>query len=66
MQQLFEGKQELFKGLWIEDKWDWSKTYPVLRFSLDAIEHEVPLEEALRDVENKNLPNFATNYTNFH
>lgn len=47
MQELFDGKRELFKDLWIEDKWDWSKTYPVLRFSLDAIEHEVPLRTAL-------------------
>jgi len=27
---LFEGKRELFKGLWIEDKWDW-QPYPVIR-----------------------------------
>lgn len=47
MQELFEGNQILFKDLWIEDKWNWSKTYPVLRFSFDAIEHELPLEQAL-------------------
>ncbi|MCY4444765.1 MAG: AAA family ATPase [Proteobacteria bacterium] len=30
---LFEGKKELFKGLYIEDKWTWSTKYPVVRFS---------------------------------
>ena len=32
LQQLFEGKRELFKDLFIEDKWDWKVTYPVVRF----------------------------------
>ena len=32
LQQLFEGKRDLFKGLFIEDKWDWEVTYPVVRF----------------------------------
>ena len=30
--ELFEGNRALFQGLYIEDKWDWSKIYPVLRF----------------------------------
>ncbi|MDZ7922943.1 MAG: AAA family ATPase [Marinagarivorans sp.] len=33
LQQLFEGKRDLFAGLFIEDKWDWQITYPVVRFS---------------------------------
>ena len=28
---LFEGREELFKGLWIEDKWDFSRKYPVIK-----------------------------------
>ena len=28
---LFEGREELFKGLWIEDKWDFSWKYPVIK-----------------------------------
>jgi hypothetical protein len=28
---LFEGRKELFKGLFVYDKWDWDKTYPVIR-----------------------------------
>jgi hypothetical protein len=44
---LFSGNRELFKGLWIEDKWDWTETYPIIRLSLDAISHEDGLKEAL-------------------
>lgn len=28
---LFEGKKELFEGLYIYDKWDWNKKYPVIK-----------------------------------
>ena len=45
--ELFSGNRELFKGLWIEDKWDWTETYPVIRMSLDAIGHEEGLKQAL-------------------
>ncbi len=45
--ELFSGNRTLFEGLWIEDKWDWSETYPVIRMSLDAIGHEEGLKEAL-------------------
>lgn len=45
--ELFSGNRTLFEGLWIEDKWDWSDTYPVIRMSLDDIGHEGGLSEAL-------------------
>ena len=38
--ELFQGNRTLFEGLWIEDKWDWSQTYPIIRLSLDSIDHE--------------------------
>ncbi|WP_372611842.1 ATP-binding protein [Halomonas sp.] len=28
---LFEGRQALFKGLYIHDKWDWERQHPVIR-----------------------------------
>ena len=34
--QLAKGRKELFSGLWIEDKWDWSQKYPVLRFDFGS------------------------------
>ena len=42
---LFEGKKKLFKGLKIEKKWDWSKTYPVI--SLNMRKTSAPSIEAL-------------------
>ena len=45
--ELFSGNKILFKGLWIEDKWDWSETCPVIRMSLDDIGHEQGLKQAL-------------------
>ncbi|MEO0044340.1 MAG: hypothetical protein RL329_3788 [Bacteroidota bacterium] len=46
--ELFEGNKGLFEGLWIENHWDWSKTFPVIRLSFDAIGHEDGLVEALQ------------------
>ncbi len=45
--QLFAGKRELFKDLWIEDKWDWLQTFPVIRLSFENIGHEEGLRMAL-------------------
>lgn len=47
--ELFAGNRTLFEGLWIEDKWDWSQTYPVIRMSFDAIGHKGGLSEALAE-----------------
>ena len=41
---LFEGKRELFKGLAIEPKWDWSKTWPVIHLDMGTIETETVAE----------------------
>jgi len=37
LQELYSGSKELFKGLWIEDKWDWSRKHPVIRLSFTSI-----------------------------
>ena len=33
LQEIFEGNQALFEGLYLYDKWDWSKSYPVIKIS---------------------------------
>ena len=38
LKYLYQGKKELFKGLWIEDKWEWEKTYPVIYVDLSQID----------------------------
>ncbi|MCX8083504.1 MAG: AAA family ATPase, partial [Calditerrivibrio sp.] len=35
LRSIFEGKKELFEGLYIYDKWNWSKKYPVIRISFN-------------------------------
>ncbi|MGB1242590.1 MAG: AAA family ATPase, partial [Chitinophagales bacterium] len=38
LKSLFEGKKDLFKGLYIEDKWEW-KEYPVIRMDFSALDY---------------------------
>jgi len=33
LRNIFEGKKELFEGLYIYDKWNWDKKYPVIKIS---------------------------------
>jgi hypothetical protein len=42
---LFEGKKELFEGLFIYDKWNWEEKYPVIRidFSIDRVSNKEEL-----------------------
>jgi hypothetical protein len=56
--ELFNGNKALFQGLWIEDKWDWSQSFPVIRMSFAAIGHENGLKEALV----KHLRKIATTF----
>ena len=35
---LFEGRRELFNGLKIEPKWDWSKKWPVLHLDMGSMQ----------------------------
>ena len=41
---LFEGRRELFKGLAIESKWDWSNTWPVIHLDMATIVAETVAE----------------------
>jgi hypothetical protein len=46
--ELFEGNRLLFKGLWIEDKWDWSVTNPVIHISFATLGYKnLGLEQSL-------------------
>lgn len=50
LQELYFGSRELFKGLWIEDKWDWDKRHPVIRISFKDLNFEQRgLESPLAD-----------------
>ena len=48
--ELYNRSKTLFKGLWIEDKWDWNKKNPVVRLSLKDINFEQRgLEDSLAE-----------------
>ena len=53
LKSLFLGQKVLFEELWIEDKWDWSKTNPVIHLSFDATNYQgYGLEKAIsKDLE---------------
>jgi len=47
---LFEGKKELFKELYIYDKWNWEEIYPVIRidFAKTQVKNEQELQMELK------------------
>ncbi len=48
LNELYSGSKALFKGLWIEDQWDWNKKHPVIRISFTGIGFpSLGLEKAL-------------------
>jgi len=51
LHELFAGNRELFAGLYVEDKWDWSVRYPVIRISFGSgdFSTEERFDEAILD-----------------
>ncbi|MFA7083800.1 MAG: AAA family ATPase [Arcobacteraceae bacterium] len=49
LKNIFEGNKELFKGLAIEDKWDWETSYPVIHinFAKGKVESREELDAAI-------------------
>jgi len=50
IEYLFKGERELYKGLYIEDKWNWEQKYPVVRidFVKTQVRDEKELEKELK------------------
>jgi hypothetical protein len=45
---LFEGQKELFKNLYIQDKWNWDETFPIIRISFAKdIRHKQDLKNTI-------------------
>ncbi len=50
IKELFSGNKDLFKGLWIENKWNWKQKLPIIHLSLNNIGYkELGLEQALHN-----------------
>ncbi|GAP71810.1 hypothetical protein SAMD00024442_19_10 [Candidatus Symbiothrix dinenymphae] len=52
MEAIFKGQKELFKGLWIENNWDWTTTHPVIRVDFGGTANRSPeaLTNSLTDL----------------
>ena len=59
LKELYLGNKPLFEGLWIADKWDWSKTNPVLHFSFDEMSYK---QLGLETVISNELKKWAKHY----
>ncbi len=52
---LFEGQKELFKNLYIQDKWNWDETFPIIRISFAKdIRHKQDLKNTILQELEKN------------
>ncbi len=48
LKSLYQGKKDLFKGLWIADKWDWTVQRPVIHLGFSSMNYQgKPLDEAI-------------------
>lgn len=52
---IYAGERDLFRGLWIENQWDWTKSHPVIHFSFSSIGYkslglEAAIEAELRAI----------------
>jgi hypothetical protein len=52
LEELFKGNKDLFEGLYIYDKWDWTQQNPVIRLDFGGINNSSP-EELENDLSNK-------------
>ena len=49
--ELFAGSEPLFRGLYVHDRWDWSRRYPVIRLSFGGglVGNRAELEAKIRE-----------------
>lgn len=59
LEYLFQGKRELFKGLYIENKWNWGQKNPVIKISFASISHK---DKGLRTAINDQLDKTAYDF----
>lgn len=59
IKEIFEGNKTLFKGLWIENQWDWTKRNPVIHFSFNNLDYK---NQGLNTAIDKELHRIAHQY----
>lgn len=40
IKSIYLGQQELFKGLWIEEQWNWEQVHPVIHISFSSVDYQ--------------------------
>jgi Predicted AAA-ATPase/PD-(D/E)XK nuclease superfamily len=64
MDYLFKGHKEVFEGLYIYDKWDWTKTNPVINISFNNIGHQtLGLEKAIQQSLNETAQEYDCSFS---
>lgn len=61
IKQAFLGRKDLFKGLYLDDNWDWSISYPVIHFDF-GVSSAYQSKETLLDIIWQTLKNVAKEY----
>jgi hypothetical protein len=68
LHEAYEGNQELFKGLFLEKNWDWSKKYPVIKISFGSgiMQSKIDVLEKIRGIltENQEILEIQCNDSN--
>ncbi len=70
MKELYSGSKELFKGLWIENRWDWDAQNPIIHLKFATFRYkENPLKDAIanglkREAEELGIELSLSNFTN--
>lgn len=60
IQEIYLGNKELFRGLWIEDRWDWARQNPVIHISFSKLDYQGKgLEKALFELLGKVADGFG-------
>lgn len=60
IQAIYEGKKELFEGLWIKDNWDWTKQNPVIHLAFNSMDYK---ESSLSKAISKTLLSIAKKHS---
>ncbi|MBS3954305.1 MAG: ATP-binding protein [Methylomicrobium sp.] len=52
LKELFEGNRALFEDLYIDDQWDWSKQYPVIKldFASGVLQNRAQLDQHIYEI----------------
>jgi len=59
IEYLFKGEKELYRGLYVEDKWNWEETNPVVRidFAKDIVKKEDYKKRIIQELEKNYINN---------